>query len=92
MSKATIKPVGKRVLVRPESAEEKTKSGIIIPDTARKEKPERGEVIAIGESLEGVSVGDTIVFSKYGYDDIKIDGVEYYVVKHDDVVAVVKKS
>lgn len=90
MAKQTIQPIGKRVLVTPVSAEEKTKSGIIIPDTARKEKPERGTVVAIGEKIDGVTVGDTIVFSKYGYDEIKIDGIEYYVVKHDDIVAVIK--
>lgn len=90
MSQSPLVPVGKRIVVRPATVEEKTKSGIIIPDTARKEKPERGEVIAIGEALEGVKVGDTVVFSKYGYDEVKIHGSDYYIVKHDDVVAVVR--
>ncbi|MDB5237882.1 MAG: chaperonin Cpn10 [Candidatus Kaiserbacteria bacterium] len=95
-----IRPLADRVLVKPEmESEEKTASGIYIPDTARKEKPERGEVIAVGEGKRTdkgdvvplrVKVGDTIVFSKYGFDEIKIDDVEYYIVTESNILAIVK--
>lgn len=99
-SKAGIQPLGDRVLVRPESTnEEKTASGIYIPDAARKEKPERGEVIAVGpgkRSEKGdlhplsVKVGDAVVFSKYGYDEVTIGDEEYYIVSESNILAVVK--
>ncbi len=95
-----IRPLGDRVLVKPESAEdEKTASGIIIPDTARKEKPERGVVVAVGAGKRNekgdvvplsVQVGDTVVFSKYGFDEIKVDDVEYYIVTESNILATIK--
>ena len=96
----SIRPLADRVLVKPEmESEEKTASGIYIPDTARKEKPERGEVVAVGEGKRNekgdviplrVKVGDTIVFSKYGFDEIKIDEEEYYIVTESNILAIVK--
>jgi len=79
-SMAKVKPLGARVLVKPLSAEEKTKSGIYLPETA-KEKPEEGEVLEIGEGkyvgekLVPLSVkkGDRIIFSKYGPDEVKVE-------------------
>jgi chaperonin GroES len=94
-----IKPLGDRVLVKPEEAEAtKTPGGIIIPDTASKEKPERGEVIAVGEGKREkgeliaprVKVGDTVMFSKYGYDEVKIDDEEYYIVSENNILAIIK--
>ena len=95
-----IKPLGDRILVKPDEVEdEKSPGGIIIPDTARKEKPERGEVIAIGPGKRGddnelipvdVKVGDTVVFSKYGYDEIKIDDEEYYIISESNILAIIK--
>lgn len=96
-----VVPLGDRVLIRPFSVEEmstKTASGIIIPETVDKEKPEQGEVIAVGEGkiVDGklikpqVKVGDTVVFSKYGYDDIKVDGKEYYMLREDSLLAIIK--
>jgi chaperonin GroES len=100
LKKGSIMPVGDRVLVKPESeADEKTASGIIIPDTARKEKPERGEVVAVGEGKRNdkgdvfpmrVKVGDTVVFSKYGYDEVTIDDEEYYIVQESNILAIIK--
>ncbi len=102
-SKAPIMPLGDRVLLRPLSTEEtstRTHSGIIIPDTVSKEKPEQGTVIAVGEGRIGddnervpmsVSVGDRVVFSKYGYDEVKVDGVEYYLVSESNILAVINK-
>ena len=96
-----LSPLGDRVIVRPLSAEEAgttTASGIIIPDTA-KEKPEQGTVIAVGpgkwnEDGDGrvpvsVSVGDKVMFSKYGFDEIKIKGVTYYVIGESNILAVI---
>ncbi len=91
-----VKPVGDRVLVKPMAPETMTSFGIIIPDSA-KEKPEQGVVVAVGPGKVGddnelipmsVKVGDRIVFSKYGYDEIKVNGVEYYLVREDNILAV----
>ncbi len=94
-----IQPLGDRILVKPEAAhEEKSPSGIYIPDTARKEKPERGRVVAVGEGKRNergdvlplrVKVGSTVVFSKYGYDEVTIDEVEYYIVSESNILAIV---
>jgi chaperonin GroES len=96
-----LTPLGDRVVVRPLSPEEMgstTASGIIIPDTA-KEKPEQGTVIAVGSGKwnEGgdrrvpvsVKVGDRVMFSKYGFDEIKVKGVTYYVISEGSVLAVI---
>ena len=95
-----ITPLGDRVLVRPLSAEEvgtRRASGIIIPETVDKERPEQGEVIAVGPGKYDngdlipmrVKVGDRVVFSKYGYDEIKLDGEEYFILKEDNILAVI---
>jgi chaperonin GroES len=99
-TRVKIQPVGDRILVRPlEEGDEKSPSGIIIPDTARKEKPERGEVVAVGPGKRGddneiipvsVKVGDTVVFSKYGYDEVTIDDSEYYIVSESNILAVIR--
>lgn len=98
--RAPLTPLGDRVIVRPLSVEEmgsKTASGIIIPDTA-KEKPEQGTVIAVGPGkwnedgdariAISVSVGDKVMFSKYGFDEVKIDGVTYYVIAESNILAI----
>jgi chaperonin GroES len=94
-----LKPIGDRVVVRPKSAEEMTKSGIILPDTA-KERPQEGEVMAVGTGRimdDGtvvplaVKVGDTVLFSKYGGTEIKIGGEEYIILREDDILAVLEK-
>ncbi len=97
--KITVLPMGDRVLVKPETLnDEQSPSGIIIPDTARKEKPERGEVIAVGPGKRedgknvplSVSVGDTIMFSKYGYDEIVINDEDHYIVAESNILAIIK--
>jgi chaperonin GroES len=95
-----VKPLGDRVLVqRLEEQEEKTSGGIYIPDTA-KEKPQRGKVIAVGPGRmteEGkrlpmdVKAGDEILFGKYSGSDIKIDGVEYLIIKEDEIFGIISK-
>lgn len=96
--KPNIIPLADRVLVRPVVTEEVSKGGIIIPDTVSKEKPEHGEVIAVGEGRVGddnqriplsVKVGDTIIFSKYGFDEVKHEGEEYYIIREDSILAVI---
>lgn len=98
-NKNKIQPLGDRVLVKPVSGDDhkKTKSGIFIPDTISKEKPEQGEVMAVGpgRTEDGklvpikVKVGDTVMFSKYGFDEIKIDEVEYFIIKEENILAVI---
>ncbi|PSR53167.1 co-chaperone GroES [Adhaeribacter arboris] len=92
-----IKPLADRVIVAPAAAEEKTKSGIIIPDTA-KEKPQRGEIVAVGEgkvSEQGVlvkpqlQVGDQVLYGKYAGTEITIEGQDYLIMRESDIFAVV---
>jgi len=91
-----IKPLADRVVVKAIVQEEKTKGGIVLPDTA-KDKPQEGEVIAVGpgkvldngKKLEPeVKVGDRIIFSKYSGTEIKIDGEEYLILRESDILAV----
>jgi len=95
---ANIKPLQDRVIVKRIEAEEKTASGIIIPDTA-KEKPQEGEVIAVGPGkvLDNgtkveltVKVGDKVLFSKYAGTDVKIEGVEYLIMREDDILGIIE--
>lgn len=99
--KSGVIPLGDRVLVRPftvEETENKNSFGIIIPDTVSKERPEQGEVVAVGEGRyeDGklvpvrVKVGDKVIFSKYGFDEVKLDGKELYILKEDSILAIVK--
>ncbi len=96
----TIKPLEDRIVVKTLEAEQTTASGLVIPDTA-KEKPQEGEVISVGPGRfneDGderipldISVGDVVVFSKYGGTEIKYDGEEYLILSARDVLAVVEK-
>lgn len=88
-----IRPLDDRVLVEPLASEEKTSSGIIIPDTA-KEKPRMGVVIAVGtdEDLqEKIKVGDKVLFAKYGGDELEANGKEYRILQRSDILAVVEE-
>ena len=100
-TKTKIIPLADRVLVKPGNPndEKKTKSGIIIPETVNKELPEMGEVLAVGDGkmLDNgtlvpvkVKVGDVVLFSKYGPDEVKIDGEKYFIIREDSILAVVK--
>lgn len=87
----TIKPLADRVLVLPAPAEEKTIGGIIIPDSA-KEKPLKGEVIAIGNGTKDeemvVKPGDTVLYSKYAGTEIELDGEKYLIMRQSDILAI----
>ena len=92
MAKINFKPLADRVLVEPASAEEKTASGIIIPDTA-KEKPQKGKIIAIGngtkENKITVKVGDQVLYGKYSGTELNINGEDYLIMKESDIFGTV---
>ena len=86
-----IKPLADRVLVKPAAAEEKTVAGIIIPDTA-KEKPLKGEVLAVGNGTKDeemvLKVGDTVLYGKYSGNEVELDGEKYLIMRQSAVLAV----
>lgn len=93
-----IKPIGDRVVIKVVEREEKTASGLFLPDTA-KEKPQEGEIVAVGSGkvvgnavlpLE-LQVGDRVIYSKYAGTEVKYEGVEYLLLRENDVLAVVEK-
>ncbi|MEI6507009.1 MAG: co-chaperone GroES [Bacteroidota bacterium] len=88
----SLKPLADRVLVEPAAAEEKTASGIIIPDTA-KEKPQRGKVVAAGTGKKDepmtVKAGDTVLYGKYAGTEITVDGKEYLIMRESDIFAII---
>lgn len=92
MSKVNIKPLADRVLVEPAAAEEKTASGIIIPDSA-KEKPQRGQIVAVGNGKKDepitVKVGDTVLYGKYAGTEITVEGKDYLIMRESDIFAII---
>jgi chaperonin GroES len=93
-----LKPLGDRVIVKTAEAETQTASGIILADSA-KEKPQRGSVIAVGEGKlddngkripVDVKAGDTVIYSKYGGTEVKVEGEEYLILRAEDIYAVVE--
>ncbi|HEY7073629.1 MAG TPA: co-chaperone GroES [Acidimicrobiales bacterium] len=96
----SLQPLDDRIVVKPGESEETTASGLVIPDTA-KEKPQQGEVIAVGPGKRseqtgeiipiGVSVGDTVLYSKYGGTEVTVDGDDVLVLSARDVLAIVQK-
>jgi chaperonin GroES len=95
-----LKPLDDRIVVRPDEAETQTASGLVIPDTA-KEKPQQGEVLAVGPGKRAestgeliptdIKVGDTVLYSKYGGTEVTVDGEDLLVLNGRDVLAVVEK-
>ena len=95
-----IKPIGENILVEVTIKEEKTASGIYLPSTAEKEKPQTGRVVAIGNKV-GVTktmvlplelkVGNEVIFAKYSGTDIKVDGKDYLIIKENDILAVIEE-
>ena len=94
-----IQPILDHILIEPIIEEEKTKSGILLPETAEKEKPEQGKVIAVGpgkRSEEGkiiplsVKTGQIVLFTKYGPNEIKVDEKEYLIAKEEDILAIIE--
>jgi chaperonin GroES len=98
MVKAILTPIGDKVIVKPDPEEIKTKSGIVLPDTA-KEKPQEGTVIAVGTGRildngqkvpHEVKVGDKVLYSKYGGTEVKVDDEEYIILSERDILAIKK--
>ena len=94
-----VKPLDDRILVKQSQAEEKTAGGIVLPDAA-KEKPQRGTVVAVGpgrmldngkRGAIGLKKGDEVYYGKYAGTEVKVDGVEYVILKEADVLAVIEK-
>jgi chaperonin GroES len=94
-----IQPLADNVLIEPVNAEEKTKSGIFLPESATKERPEQGTVKAVGSGKRTnsgkviemeVKVGDKVLFTKYGPNEIEIDGKEYLIAKQEDILAILR--
>mgnify|MGYP001619175526 FL=1 len=94
-----IKPLSDHILIEPIKGEEKTKSGILLPDTAEKEKPEQGKVVSVGPGRKtedgrivpmDVKEGQVVLFKKYGPDEIKVDGKEYLIAREEDILAIIE--
>jgi chaperonin GroES len=94
-----LQPLSDHIIIEPQKQEVKTKSGIVLPDTVAKEKPQEGKVTAVGPGrvLENgthakmqVKMGDRVLFTKYSPTEVKIDGKEYFVIKEEDVMAIIK--
>ena len=99
-SSLKLQPLGDRVIVRPVTKEEKTSTfGIIIPESVDKERPAKGTVVAVGpgKTEDGkvlpmnVKVGQQVLFSKYGYDEVKMEGEEYYILAESSILAIITK-
>ena len=94
-----IQPLADNVLIEPNKKEEQTASGILLPETVNKEMPEQGKVVAVGPGKKnskgilvpvGVKAGDKVLFSKYGPNEIKIDGKDYLIAKEENILAIIK--
>jgi chaperonin GroES len=95
-----IKPLSDHILIKPFEEGEKTEAGILLPKTAQKERPQRGEVVAVGpgkRTAEGkitpleVKKGDVVLFTKYGPNEIKIDGQKHLIASEDDILAIIEE-
>jgi chaperonin GroES len=94
-----IKPLADHILIEPIKEEEKTKTGILLPETAEKERPEQGKVVAVGPGRKTASgkviplevkPGDRVLFSKYGPNEVKVDDKEYLIAKEEDILAILE--
>ncbi|MDD5606397.1 MAG: co-chaperone GroES [Candidatus Pacebacteria bacterium] len=94
-----IKPLADYVLIEPDKEETKTESGILLPETADKEKPEQGTIIAVGPGRKNkagnvipleIKIGDKVLFTKYGPNEIKVKDKEYLIAKQEDILAIIE--
>jgi chaperonin GroES len=99
MSDFRIRPLGDRVVVKPAEREEKTKGGIFLPDTASKERPMEGTILAVGEGRRddsgklipmNVTAGDKVLFAKYSGTEFKVDEVEYLILSEKDILGIIQ--
>lgn len=100
MKNMKIKPLSNHILIEPAKKEVRTKGGIYLPDTTEKERPEAGKVIAVGPGRKttigkvipmDVKVGDEVLFTKYGPNEIKIEDKDYLIAKEEDILAIIEK-
>lgn len=82
----TIMPLGENVVVTPQEMDAMTKSGIVLPETANKERPQIGTVTAVGDKVESLTVGDKVIFKKYGPTEFELNGTEYLILEEEDVL------
>ena len=96
----TIKPLSDHILIEPLKEEQKTKTGILLPETVEQERSEQGTVVAVGPGKKGkdgklipleVKAGDLILFSKYGPNEVKVDGKDYLIAEEKDILAILEK-
>lgn len=94
-----IKPLSDHILIKPLKEEEKTESGILLPQTAREEKSEHGRVVAVGPGKKNkdgkvismeIKIGDKVLFTKYGPNEVKVDKEEYLIARQDDILAIIE--
>lgn len=94
-----IKPLSNHILIEPDTKEEKTESGILLPETAEKDRPENGKVVAVGPGRKtsagkiislDVKVGDRVIFTKYGPNEIEIEDKKYLIAREDDILAIIE--
>jgi len=94
-----LKPLNDNVIVKPITEDEVTKAGIVLPDTVDKEKPEKGEVVAVGSGKlldngqrapMNVKIGDRVMFKKYSPDEVKVEGEDYLVISESDIIAILE--
>lgn len=91
MTATHIQPLGKNILILPQQADKQTGSGIFLPDTAAGERPQQGKVIAVGDSDKiMVKAGQTVIYTRYGGSEVKLDDKEYLIVKNEDVLAILE--
>lgn len=95
-----IKPLSDHILIEPVKQETKTKTGILLPDTAEREKPEKGKIVAVGSGKKNsagkiapleVKVGDKVLFTKYGPSEVKIEEKDYLIAKEEDILAIIEE-
>jgi len=95
MGKVNLKPINDRIVIKPLPAEDKTQGGIIIPDTA-KEKPQQGEVVAVGPGKDDqqmtLQVGDRVLYGKYAGQELQYQGEDYLIMREDDVLVILESA
>ncbi len=87
----TLQPLADHIVMEQKAAEERTASGIVLPDSA-KEKPKMADVISVGKDVKEIKSGDTVLYKSYGPDEVKLDGKDLLVAKEEDILAIVKEG
>lgn len=91
MTISNIRPLADYLLIEPLEKENTTPSGIVIPDTVNKEKPQEGKILAVGPDSKGLNEGNVVIYKKWGGTEIKIENKDYLLIKQEDILAVIEK-